>query len=66
MVEIQSFVNTLPGHWAIIALIAGIGLSVVFLRGIIRLAVRAFVIGIIGVILLGVVYYFFANTGLSL
>jgi hypothetical protein len=36
------------------------------LRGIIRLVVRAFVIGIIGVILLGVVYYFFTNTGLSL
>jgi hypothetical protein len=66
MTGIESLFNTLPGHWAIIALIAGIGLSVVFLRGLIRLLVRAFIIGIIGVILLGAVYYLFNFTNFSL
>lgn len=38
-------------------LIAVIGLSVVFMRWLIRLAMRAFLIGLVGVILLGAIYY---------
>jgi hypothetical protein len=57
MVWIQTFFDTLPTHWAIAALIAFIGLSVVFLRWLIRLAMRAFLIGLVGVILLGALYY---------
>ena len=33
-----------------------VGLSVIFVRGLIRLFFRAFVVGVIGVILLGIVY----------
>jgi hypothetical protein len=63
---IETLFNTLPGHWALITLIAAIGLSVVFLRGIIRLLVRALIIGVVGVILLGVVYYLVNFTGFSI
>jgi hypothetical protein len=38
-------------------LIAVIGFSVVFMRWLIRIAVRAFLIGLVGVILLGAIYY---------
>jgi hypothetical protein len=55
---IQSFFESLPTYWAVLALVAAIGLSVLFLRGLIRLAVRAFVIGVIGLVVLGAVYYF--------
>lgn len=66
MTGIESIFNTLPGHWAIIALIAGIGLSVIFLRGLIRLLVRALIIGVVGVILLGAMYYLLNFTKFSL
>ena len=66
MTGFETFLNSLPGHWAIIALIAGIGLSVVFIRGIIRLAFRALLIGTVGVILLGAVYYVLTYTSFSL
>ncbi|MCL5428284.1 MAG: hypothetical protein M1347_00585 [Chloroflexi bacterium] len=66
MSALDTFLNTLPGQWAIIALIAGIGLSVVFLRGLIRLAVRALLIGTVGFILLAAVYYILNYTNFSL
>ena len=54
---IETFFNTVPTVWAIIALIATIGLSVLFLRGIIRLAVRAFLIGAFGLVIIGAIYF---------
>lgn len=57
MVWIQSIFDILPTQWAIMGLIAVIGLSVVFMRWLIRLAMRAFLIGLAGVILLGAIYY---------
>ena len=66
MSGLESLLNSLPGHWAIIALIAGIGLSVIFLRGLIRIVVRAFLIGIGGFILLAAVYYVLNYTNFSL
>ncbi len=66
MSGLESLLNSLPGHWAIIALIAGIGLSVIFLRGLIRIVVRAFLIGIVGFILLAAVYYVLNYTNFSL
>jgi hypothetical protein len=56
---IQSFFESLPTYWALLALAAVIGISVLFLRGLIRLAVRAFIIGLIGLAALGAVYYLF-------
>jgi hypothetical protein len=58
MTLIENFFNTVSPIWALVALIATIGLSVLFLRGIIRLAVRAFVIGAFGLIIIGALYYF--------
>ncbi len=66
MSALDTFLNTLPGHWAIIALIAGIGLSVVFLRSLIRIAVRVLVIGTVGFILLTVVYFILNYLNISL
>jgi hypothetical protein len=57
MVWIQSIFDGLPAQWAIMGLIAVIGLSVVFMRWLIRIAVRAFLFGLVGVILLGAIYY---------
>lgn len=57
MSGIEELINTLPGHWTIIALIAGIGIAVIFLRGLVRFIVRAFLIGVVGFILLAAVYY---------
>jgi hypothetical protein len=54
---IQSYFETIPTFWAVLALVAAIGLSVLFLRGLIRLAFRALLIGLIGLVVLGVVYY---------
>ena len=54
---IQSLFDSLPTVWAILALVAFIGVAVVILRGLIRFALRAFFIGLIGVAVLGVVYY---------
>lgn len=66
MTGLESIFNTLPGHWALIALIAGIGLSVVFLRGLIRIVFRVLIIGAFGVILLGVLYAVMNYFGFSL
>lgn len=66
MSAIESLINTLPGQWAIIALIAGIGLAVVFLRGLIRIAVRIFLIGAVGFILLAAVYLILNYAHISL
>jgi len=41
----------------VLALIAAIGLTVLILRGIIRLAVRAFIIGAFGLVVIGLFYY---------
>ena len=54
---IESFFNTVPTLWAIIAIIAAIGLTVLLLRGIIRLAVRAFIIGAFGLLVIGALYF---------
>ena len=54
---INAFFETVPTLWAVIALIAAIGLSVLFLRGIIRLALRAFVIGAFGLVIIGAIYF---------
>ena len=54
---LETLINSLPGQWVVITLIAGIGLAVVFLRGLIRTAIRVFLIGSVGFILLVVVYY---------
>ena len=64
--SIENLINSLPGQWAIIALIAGIGLAVVFLRGLIKIAVRIFLIGTIGFILLAAVYLIFNYAHISL
>ena len=57
MTWIQSLFSNLPAHYALLGLIVAIGLTVVVLRAIIRLAMRAFVFGLLGVILLGALYY---------
>lgn len=57
MPTLETLINTLPGQWTVIVLIAGIGLAVVFLRGLIRTAIRVFLIGSVGFILLAAVYY---------
>jgi hypothetical protein len=66
MPNLETLINTLPGQWVIIALIAGIGISVIFLRGLIRFIVRAFLIGAVGFILLAVVVYVLNLTNFSL
>jgi hypothetical protein len=66
MPNLETLINSLPGQWAIIALIAGIGISVIFLRGLIRFIVRAFLIGAVGFILLAVVVYVLNLTNISL
>lgn len=55
---IQSLISSVPPHYALLGIILAIGLSVVVMRAIIRLAMRAFVFGIVGVILLGAFYFF--------
>jgi hypothetical protein len=56
MAGFEQLLSSLPGHWVILGLITAVGLSVIFVRGLIRLFIRAFIIGTIGVILLGIVY----------
>lgn len=58
MTYIQTLFDSIPTAWAIVALVAFIGLSVIFLRGLIRLVLKAFFIGLIGLVVLGVVYFF--------
>jgi hypothetical protein len=55
---IQSLISSVPPHYALLGIILAIGLAVVAMRAIIRLALRAFVFGILGVILLGAFYFF--------
>lgn len=52
MAWIIATVSHLPTQWVILALIAGIGLAVIVLRGVIHLVFRAVLIGAVGVILL--------------
>ena len=59
MIWIQSLFDSIPTPWAIVALVAFIGIAVIFLRSLIRFALRAFFIGLIGLALLGVVYFVF-------
>ena len=59
MIWIQNLFDSIPTPWAIVAIVAFIGLSVIFLRGLIRIALKAFFIGLIGLAVLGVVYFFF-------
>jgi hypothetical protein len=66
MFGLETLFNTLPGHWVILGLITAIGLAVVFVRGLVRLLVRVLIIGSVGVILLGVVYFILNLTGISL
>ncbi|MEX2160506.1 MAG: hypothetical protein WD751_01210 [Anaerolineales bacterium] len=66
MFNLETLINTLPGQWAILGLITAIGLSVIFVRGLVRLAIRAFIIGVVGVILIGAVYLIASFTGISL
>lgn len=66
MESITNLFSSLPLHWAVIGLIMAIGLSFIFVRGLIRLFVRAFIIGVIGVILLGIVYAAINLTNISL
>lgn len=66
MPTLETIINVLPGQWALIALIAGIGLAVVFLRGLVRIAIRVFVIGTVGLILLAAVYFILSYTNFSL
>ena len=66
MVWIQSLYEQLPTHWAVLALIGAIGVSVVFIRALIRFALRAFLIGLVGFILLGALYYLVNYSGISL
>jgi hypothetical protein len=49
--------TALPVHWALLSLVIGIGLAVVLVRGLIRLAVRVILFGAIGVALMGVIYF---------
>jgi hypothetical protein len=55
---IQSLISSVPPHYALLGIILAIGLAVVAMRAIIKLAMRAFVFGILGVILLGAFYFF--------
>ena len=41
----------------VVGIILAIGLSVIFIRGLIHLLIRAFMIGVVGLILLGAVYF---------
>lgn len=59
MIWIQTLFDSIPTPWAIVALVAFIGIAVIFLRSLIRFALRAFFIGLIGLLLLGVVYFVF-------
>lgn len=57
MTWIQNLFSNLPAPYALLGLILTIGLTVVAIRAVIRLAMRAFIFGLVGVILLGALYY---------
>lgn len=54
---IQSLISSVPSHYALLGIILAIGLTVVVLRAVIKLAMRAFMFGLLGVILLGAFYF---------
>jgi len=58
MTWIENFFSSIPTIWAVLGLIAVIGLSVLLLRGIIRMAIRAFFIGAFGLLVIGAIYFF--------
>lgn len=64
MAWIERIFTSLPTAWAVIALIAMIGVSVVVLRGLIRFALRTFIIGAVGAAILGAIYYLINYTSL--
>ncbi len=66
MAGYEQLLASIPGHWLILGLITAVGLSVIFVRGLIRLFIRAFIVGTIGVILLGIVYAALTFTNFSL
>lgn len=56
MFLLDTLINNVPGHWLVLGAITAIGLSILFIRGLIRLVIRAFVVGLVGFILLGAAY----------
>lgn len=58
--------NNVPTHWLVLGVITAIGLSILFIRGLIRLVIRAFVVGLVGFILLGAAYLAFNWLNISL
>ena len=58
MAWIVSIVNTPPKIYALSVLDVIVVLCVGILRGLIRLAMRAMLFGIVGVAVLGLIYYF--------
>lgn len=56
MFLLDTLINNVPGHWLVLGVITTIGLSILFIRGLIRLVIRAFIVGLVGFILLGAVY----------
>ena len=61
---IQNLFSGLSTPAAVLALIIVIGGSVIFLRALIRLALRTLVIGTVGLVVLGVLYFLINNTSL--
>ena len=60
----QNLFSNLSTPAAALALIIVIGGSVIFLRALIRLALRTLVIGTVGLVVLGVLYFLINNTSL--
>ncbi|MBX3049656.1 MAG: hypothetical protein KIT46_11095 [Anaerolineales bacterium] len=56
MFLLDTLINNVPGHWLVLGAITAIGLSILFIRGLIRLVIRAFIVGLVGFILLGAAY----------
>ncbi|MCW5878955.1 MAG: hypothetical protein KIS80_08830 [Anaerolineales bacterium] len=56
MFLLDTLINNVPGHWLVLGVITAIGLSILFIRGLIRLVIRAFIVGLVGFILLGAAY----------
>ncbi len=57
MFGLENYLNAIPPFWMVVGIILAIGLSVIFIRGLIHLLIRAFMIGVVGLILLGAVYF---------
>lgn len=56
MFLLDTLINNVPSHWLVLGAITAIGLSILFIRGLIRLVIRAFIVGLVGFILLGAAY----------